>query len=72
MKFVNTQERNLLAAALDLVDLGLAKKVEPHQDQLREDLPPLPSGETESFYELTDKGRIYFNRIVRYASESVT
>jgi hypothetical protein len=52
--------------------LGLAKKVEPHQDQLREDLPPLPSGETESFYELTDKGRIYFNRIVRYASESVT
>ena len=65
IEFVARPDRNLLASALDLVDLGLVKRTESHAGERR-----VPD-ERESFYELSEKGRKYLDSLLEYASEAI-
>jgi len=70
-EFVCRPERNLLNEVLNWIDLGLVQRVDGHKHQLIQNPPPEGYNERASFYELTEKGRAYFDDITGYASRSL-
>ncbi len=67
IEFVARPDRNLLASVLDLIDFGLVQRTEPHYQDGRR-----APDEKESFYELSENGRQYFNSLINYVSETLT